>query len=820
MFGCHQRRLLRLIVFLSTAAAAAPRQTLRVVFANLPPVSYLDVTGQPEGFVVDALDEAARRENISLVWQLGGDARANNEALRRGTLDLIATGTDSPERRRMFYVSGPWWSLNMVAVTLADGPIRRDADLNGRRLTVPASARPLVAGQYPESELITRPSAIAAADAVCTGDADAAVFAAMFLRDLLLVNSQPCREVRLRTLDSDARVDYRLIARPAAAKAARALYERLEEVTEDGTLSSIAARHPPVSTPQATRLAELVRLRYERRILQILTGAVAAVMLLSLAFIIRQQRSRRRLRAMNTRLEEDIRARARTEAALRDSEARFRALLDSARQTVLALDPSGIIAFANAKAEEMFGYSREELIGASGGVLLPARLLTGGFSIGALRALASQRDIAGRRQDGVEFPIEISLSEAETGGLDLTLAFIADISERTTLEHQLQQAQKLESVGRLAGGVAHDFNNLLTVISGYAQMVLDDLGDGEQHRESLEEISNAANRATSLTRQLLIFSRRQMVSPKTIALNELVWQLEKMLRRLIGEDIELHLALGPRAGFIRADPGHIEQVVMNLAVNARDAMPGGGKLTIETAAFPVDEELAGSNPELIPGDYVLLRVSDTGTGMTPEVQARIFEPFFTTKEQGKGTGLGLAMVYGIVRQTGAAILVDSEPGQGTTFRILFPAVAAPASADTRAAPVPAALAGKETILLAEDEPGVRKYVREVLQIHGYQILEAVNGGDAVKLATQYDGPIHLLLSDVVMPELGGLDLAERFAAIRPGTPVLLMSGYTDRVARREHVGAFIEKPFTPAALLARIRAMLDAAHVSSEHRSP
>ncbi len=824
MFESHsetRNRVFAIVLVLSgSILGAAKGQTLRVAFANLPPVSYPDPSGQPRGFVVDTLDEAARREDIHLVWQPAGDTLANNDALQRGDLDLIATGSDSPERRRMFYVSEPWWSLEVVAVARADGPIHQDSDLNGRRLATPSSASAVVTGQYPASQVIPRQSAVEAADAVCTGAADAALFARMFLRELLAANSPACRNVSLLTLDSLARIDYLLIARPEVADAARALYGRLEEITEDGTLASIAAQYPPMSTPHATRLAELVRLRYERRVFQIVSAAVGVGMLLGIVLIIRQQRARKRLHAMNVRLEEDIRARARTEAALRDSEARFRALLDSAPQTVLVLDVSGTITFANAQAENMFRYLRNELIGAPAGVLIPERFLVGPFSVATLRALSARSELAARRKDGSEFPVEINLSEPDPAHVDLTLAFIADITERTTLERQLQQAQKLESVGRLAGGVAHDFNNLLTVISGYAQMMLDDRVADNPLRESLEEILNAANRATSLTRQLLIFSRRQMVAPKTLALNELVWHLEKMLRRLIGEDITLELSLDPRTGFVRADPGHIEQVVMNLAVNARDAMPEGGKLNIETAGFHANEEYATSNPEVLPGDYVLLRVSDTGTGMTPEVKARIFEPFFTTKEQGKGTGLGLAMVYGIVKQSGAAILVESEPGQGTTFRILFPTATAFTLPEMRVPTVQDAPSGKETILLAEDEPGVRKYVREVLQMHGYQVLEAVNGAEAVKIGSQYAAPIHLLLSDVVMPEIGGLDLAERFATIRPGTPVLLMSGYTDRVWRRELAGTFIEKPFTPSALLARIREILDGAQVTAHRPQP
>jgi two-component system, cell cycle sensor histidine kinase and response regulator CckA len=384
-----------------------------------------------------------------------------------------------------------------------------------------------------------------------------------------------------------------------------------------------------------------------------------------------------------------------------------------------------------------------------------------------------------------------------------------DITESKRLEDQFRQAQKLESVGRLAGGVAHDFNNLLTVITGYAQMILGEWPLQHPLHDHMEEIAKAAARAADLTRQLLTFSRRNVVESKKIALNDVVRNFEKMLGRLIGEDIQLVISLDPEAGSLRADPGQIEQVIMNLAVNARDAMPNGGKLLIETSRFIVDERFAQMHLLVARGAYVMLSVSDTGVGMSPEVRAHIFEPFFTTKEPGKGTGLGLSSVYGIVRQSGGTVWVYSEPGHGTTFRMLFPAL------EGDLGPSPPALvefgpAGKETILLAEDEPGVRKYVREILQQHGYTVLETSNGRDALELAGEHSGPIHLLLADAVMPAMGGLELSRQFISARPGVPVLCMSGYSDRIwSQAEMPENYIQKPFTPAALLTRIRTLLD-----------
>jgi len=383
-----------------------------------------------------------------------------------------------------------------------------------------------------------------------------------------------------------------------------------------------------------------------------------------------------------------------------------------------------------------------------------------------------------------------------------------DITERKRLEDQFLQAQKLESVGRLAGGVAHDFNNLLTIITGYAEMMLGELPRLHPMRDHVEQIAIAATRAGDLTRQLLTFSRRHASESKTIVVNELLRDFEKMLGRLIGEEVQLVLALHAEAGALRADPGQLEQIIMNLAVNAKDAMPSGGRLIIETAPFFVDERFANAHLGVPPGKYVMLSVSDTGSGMSPEVKVHLFEPFFTTKEPGRGTGLGLSTVYGIVVQAGGTISVYSEPGQGTTFRMLFPAMEETVVAELPAQ-AGAIVSGDETIVLAEDEPGVRRYVRVILQQHGYVVLEAKNGRDAIEVARQYTGPIHLLLADAVMPEMGGIELSAQFSSVRPGVPVLCMSGYSDRVwPEGDMPASYIQKPFTPAILLARIRELL------------
>jgi nitrogen-specific signal transduction histidine kinase len=387
-----------------------------------------------------------------------------------------------------------------------------------------------------------------------------------------------------------------------------------------------------------------------------------------------------------------------------------------------------------------------------------------------------------------------------------------DVTERKTLEAQLHQASKMEAVGRLAGGVAHDFNNLLTIINGYSQILQEKLRSDTEASGHLREISLAGERAATLTRQLLAFSRRQVLTPQVLDLNAVVSNLDKMLQRLIGEDIKLHTHLDPTLGRVKADPGQIEQVLMNLVVNARDAMPTGGNLTLETSNVELDETYANTHPTVQPGPHVMLAVSDTGVGMTPETKARIFEPFFTTKEQSKGTGLGLATVYGIVKQSGGSIWVYSELGHGTVFKIYLPLVGDYPVAKELAKTETDSAAGTETILVVEDEKGVRSLIRLALISAGYKVLEVEDGKSAVAMCANYDGPIHMLLTDVVMPQMSGPAVAGKVATLRPGIKVLYMSGYTDDAMVHHGVlgqdTPFIQKPFSPTGLRQKIREVL------------
>src|SRR6202142_2198851 len=507
-----------------------------------------------------------------------------------------------------------------------------------------------------------------------------------------------------------------------------------------------------------------------------------------------------------------------TQESLRRSESNFRSLVMNAPYGICRCDVLGIMQDANPALVSMFGYA-------------DAAELTGRH-LGSLYADAQQwfqtadyfharkefNDLTTEcvRKDGSSIVARISGRSIPNGKNGRTFEiFMEDVTETRTLELQLRQAQKMEAIGRLAGGIAHDFNNLLMVISGYSEFLLDRLGPDPRLRGPAQEISNATQRASSLTRQLLAFSRKQMLAPKVLDLNEVVAENLKMLTRMIGEDIDLVMVPGPGLGAVRADPGQIDQVIMNLAVNARDAMPQGGKLTIETANISLDENFTRTHTPLTPGDYIMLAIVDTGVGMDSDTQSRMFEPFFTTKGA-KGTGLGLSTVYGIVKQSGGFIFVDSQPQRGTAFRAYFPRVNGreDAAAAQDFPGLPRADRGGETILLVEDEINVRRLARHYLETQGYKILEADDGAAARQIVDGYKSPIDLLLTDVIMPGMSGRELATQIVKLRGGIRVLYMSGYAENAVG--HDGMIdaginlLQKPFSLPALKDRVREILDS----------
>src|SRR5438067_4068501 len=506
----------------------------------------------------------------------------------------------------------------------------------------------------------------------------------------------------------------------------------------------------------------------------------------------------------------------RAERALRTANEHLAAVIQSSPLAIYTLDPTSTVLTWNRAAEALYGWRAEEVIGRPLPTIgqdvddhgrLRDRVIRGE----ALRGV----EVTRRRKDGSSVNISLSVAPLHDAAGRVTgmLSLAADVTEMRQLEGQYRQAQKMEAVGRLAGGIAHDFNNLLTAIIGTTALVLEDLGLDARARLDIQEIEKAAKRAAGLTRQLLIFSRQQVLEPRALDLNALVGNLEKMLHRLIGEDIELVTKPAASLGAVRADPGQLEQAIVNLVVNARDAMPQGGRLTIETAEVELDRSYVTGHVPTRPGRYVLLAISDTGVGMDAATKARLFEPFFTTKEPGRGTGLGLATVYGIVKQSDGYIWAYSELGHGTTFKMYLPRVAELAEAP-QSTPSPLTPAGgSETVLVVEDQEEVRNLTKRVLEARGYAVLAAANGAEALEIVDRHPTPIHLMITDVVMPGMNGREVAQYACAKRSDLKVLFVSGYTGEAVLQHRLlepgVAFLQKPFTPDALARKTREVLD-----------
>jgi PAS domain S-box-containing protein len=531
-------------------------------------------------------------------------------------------------------------------------------------------------------------------------------------------------------------------------------------------------------------------------------------------------------RSANLVLATDVTERKRAEEALRQSEQMYRDIFDFATLGIYQSRRDGSLITVNAPLAAMLGYDSPEDLMRSNLDEIYADPETRKELIARYepQAKGHRLEVCWKRKDGT--PIWLDLDARAVLNPDGTTryfeGFVHDITDRREseeekrrLQEQLVQSQKMEAVGQLAGGIAHDFNNLLTAITGYSELLLGELPPEDLRRSHAEEIRKAGERAASLTHQLLAFSRRQVLEPKVLDVNTIVSDVERMLRRLIGEHIELKTRKEPNLWKVRADPGQIEQAILNLVINARDAMPEGGTLAIATANLDVDESFSRSHSPTQPGPYVLVEVSDTGIGITDEVKARLFEPFFTTKERGKGTGLGLSTTYGILKQSGGYLWYDTEVGRGTTFRVFLPRVDEPVS-QPEARPVQAPIhPGDETVLLVEDEPEVRSLVQRILKTQGYTVVTAANPNEAIAVAREFKGTIQVMVTDIVMPGMNGLQLAERLLPTRPNMRVLFVSGYThDAIGPQgilEPGTAFLQKPFTPNALARKVREVLESA---------
>lgn len=507
-------------------------------------------------------------------------------------------------------------------------------------------------------------------------------------------------------------------------------------------------------------------------------------------------------------------------ASLEKSEEKFRVLFEFAPDACYLSSLEGTLIDGNKTAEKLLGYNKEELIGKN---FLELNLLPPEQLPKARELMSKNFEGKGtgpdefilNRKNDENVLVEIGTRPIEIGGQKIVLGIVRDISERRRLEEQLHQAQKMEAIGMLAGGVAHDFNNILTSIIGNASLALMEIDKGDSLREEIEEIKAAGEKAAALTRQLLAFSRKQIIQPKVVGLNELLSGMEKMLGRLIGENIELVTILEPALWPVKADPGQIEQVIMNLTINSRDAMPKGGKLIIETANVDLNRNYFRNHgiKEEQPGPYVMLAVSDTGIGMDKETREHIFDPFYTTKETGKGTGLGLSTIYGVVRQSNGFVWVYSEPGRGSTFKVYLPRAEENVGAEEQERIPVGEPGGSETVLIVEDNDSLRRLARTVLKQKGYKVLEAENGEEALRVSNEHEGAIDLLVTDVVMPKKSGRETAERLQQIYPRMKVIYMSGYTDNAIVQHGVLEpglnFIEKPFSPADLARKVREVLD-----------
>ena len=816
-----------LLCGLAGATPAAGQPTRPLVYGGdhrFPPYEYLGPGGEPEGYNVELVRELARHVGRDVEIRLGPwrEVLAEFDA---GRIDLMSLAYSDMRAARYDLLVQTWTLKQGLTFRAGRTSYPRALDQLAREVVAVeenGSTHDLLRNLPDDRRPLLRlaPDHRAAVQMVARGEATVAAGNALTLRFF-------ANELQIRDLfEVQAKANsYHLAARKGRAQELAwipVVYTRLgADGTRDRLVEKYLAFRPP---PWNWR-----RFAWPAAGVFALLGGVAAGIVLWNRALRREVGQRTaELRGLLQEKEALARGLEQSQEALVEAHGNLASLIDASPLAVVMLDVEGRVRNWNPATERLFGWTAAEVVGQLAPIV-PESLMAEARGIvdRALRGesfmdLATQRV----RKDGglVDVSLSVAPVRGPGGTVTGTIAVLADVGERFQLESQLRQAQKMEAVGRLAGGIAHDFNNLLTAIIGYSNLLVRGLGDPGMQRmqRKAESIGKAAERAAQLTSQLLSVSRQQVLASRVLDLSSVIARFDAVLRRIIGEDVRLVTQTPPGLWPIRADPGRIEQILMNLAVNARDAMPQGGTLTLETSNVDLDEAFVRLNPGTAVGPHVLLAVMDTGLGMAPEVRKRIFEPFFTTKAVGSGTGLGLATVYGIVKQSAGYISLETAPGRGTTFRVYLPrAIKAPDEAEwpeealphSPQPPVPPDDRPTETILLVEDEDVVRDLAREVLEGRGYSVVAARHAGEALLIAERHPGPIHLLLTDVVMPHMGGRELAERVAPLRPGIRVLYVSGYTDDEVLRHGVMedevAFLQKPFTAEALLERVRGLLD-----------
>jgi PAS domain S-box-containing protein len=764
----------------------------------------------PTGLVVDLVNEAARRRGIRLKWMATNHPIL--EAVRLHEADLFPVTAADEERKKIMHVTDPYLESETCLIFRADSAFQKESDLAGSPVSLAdrTSIKNRFAAILPQSTPVIHKDATEVLSDVCRGVSNAALLEEGEANVALVSGVCGNIALKIRPVQSS---NYLLAVGSTfeASAAADAIRDEIGEMASEGRLPDIVSRWIYYSSSKMEALDELLT---ARRRVQSLFGWIGLMGLIIVGAVWQAVRIKR----------EQSRA-ERAEQALQKAERNMRLMASSRREMVLAYDMNRELLYANPAVEALTGYGEEELRKIPHPCWIHDEdrerilkqwesLFEGASFTEEYRLFSKSGDVRWiaaswgpmRNESGIQIGVQ---------GLerDISVQKMAE-QEQEKLEEQLRQSQKLESIGILAGGVAHDFNNLLTVINGYSEMILGDMDAKDPRYLPLAEIRKSGQRAGELTQQLLAFSRRQLILPKNINLNEIVSGSMSMFQRLIGEDIELAISLAPLLETIYADAGQMQQILLNLVVNARDAMKEGGKLLIETSNIKLDDAFVAHHAEVMPGSYVQLTVTDTGMGMDEETRQHIFEPFFTTKPVGEGTGLGLAMIYGIVRQNRGWIWVYSEPGKGSTFKIHLPASKSGESVkESKPAERMVAARAGERLLLVEDQPEVRRYAVDMLKQSGYEVESAAAADEALELAKDERKKFDLLISDVVLPGMNGKQLADRLVRERPGLKVLFMSGYPgDLISRRgmepDNVD-LLHKPFTPASLTMKVREILD-----------